>query len=321
MPALHNALVIGGGISGTAAAIGLARAGVAVDLVERSPSVTALGSGITLQGNALRAFGRLGVLAETIRCGQPFDVLRLYSTDPDARVLAEIPSAATGGADVPPTMGMYRPDLARILCDRATEVGVKTRFATTVARLDNSDTGVDVRLSDGSTGRYDLVIGADGIRSATRAMLGIEVDTRSVGLGIWRVFAPRPPGVDGAGLYYGGRCLYSGFTPTSATTLYAHLTEDACDRSSLTNEQRVAAVRELAAEYHGPWDHIRASIDASSAVHYTVAQTHLVDGPWHRGRVVLIGDAVHTCPPTIAQGAAMGLEDATVLAEILTDDR
>jgi 2-polyprenyl-6-methoxyphenol hydroxylase-like FAD-dependent oxidoreductase len=54
-----------------------------------------------------------------------------------------------------------------------------------------------------------------------------------------------------------------------------------------------------------------------SRINYTWFETHLLDAPWNRGRVVLIGDAVHTCPPTIAQGAALALEDATVLAELL----
>ena len=54
-------------------------------------------------------------------------------------------------------------------------------------------------------------------------------------------------------------------------------------------------------------------------MNYTRFETHLLDGPWHRGRVVLIGDAAHTCPPTLAQGAAQALEDASVLAEVLLE--
>ena len=57
------------------------------------------------------------------------------------------------------------------------------------------------------------------------------------------------------------------------------------------------------------------STDPRGQLH--LVQTHLIDGPWNRGRVVLIGDAAHSCPPTIAQGAAMSLEDAPVLAELL----
>jgi 2-polyprenyl-6-methoxyphenol hydroxylase-like FAD-dependent oxidoreductase len=76
-------------------------------------------------------------------------------------------------------------------------------------------------------------------------------------------------------------------------------------------------MRRLAEAYHGPWDDIRESLVEGAVVNYTWFTQHLIDGPWNRGRVVLIGDAAHSCPPTIAQGAAMGLEDALVLAELL----
>ncbi|MFW2242653.1 FAD-dependent monooxygenase [Rhodococcus opacus] len=63
------------------------------------------------------------------------------------------------------------------------------------------------------------------------------------------------------------------------------------------------------------------SVDKNTPTNYTWFTTHLVEGPWHRDQVVLIGDAIHNCPPTIAQGAAMALEDAAVLVEeLLADD-
>ena len=85
---------------------------------------------------------------------------------------------------------MLRPDMARILIDRATESGVKTRFGTTCTGLTQDGGGVDVTFAGGATGRYDLVVGADGIRSWTRRMLGIQLETRSTGMGIWRFYGP-----------------------------------------------------------------------------------------------------------------------------------
>ncbi len=76
-------------------------------------------------------------------------------------------------------------------------------------------------------------------------------------------------------------------------------------------------MRGLAENYHGPWDDIRESLDDPASINYTWFETHVLDAPWHRGRVVLIGDAAHCCPPTIAQGGAQGLEDAIVLAEMV----
>jgi 2-polyprenyl-6-methoxyphenol hydroxylase-like FAD-dependent oxidoreductase len=319
VPAVNNVLVVGAGLAGAGTAIHLAKAGVAVDLVEIKPEVAALGSGITLQGNALRELRSLGVWEQVQAAGYAFDVTGIRAPDPNGTVVAEIPDAKTGGPDLPAAMGMPRPALARILADRAAEVGVKVRFGTTFTELTQDDDGVDVTFSDGSTGRYDLVVGADGVRSWTRRALGINLETRSVGMGIWRAFGPRPASVTRTDLYYGGPSYIAGYCPTGEDSLYAYIVEDAQDRSALSPEEQLATMKQLSQAYHGPWDEIRETLTDPSRVNYTWFETHVLDVPWNRGRVVLIGDAVHTCPPTIAQGGAMALEDAVVLAELLTE--
>jgi 2-polyprenyl-6-methoxyphenol hydroxylase-like FAD-dependent oxidoreductase len=148
-------------------------------------------------------------------------------------------------------------------------------------------------------------------------MLGISLQPQPVGMGIWRAFGPRPANVTRTDLYYGGASLIAGYCPTARDTLYAYIVEAAADRSALTAEQRLATMRELAAPYHGPWDDIRDTLTDPARVNYTKFETHVLPPPWHRGRVVLIGDAAHCCPPTLAQGGAQALEDAAVLAELL----
>jgi 2-polyprenyl-6-methoxyphenol hydroxylase-like FAD-dependent oxidoreductase len=317
MPAVNNVLVVGGGAAGAAAAILLAEAGVAVDLVEVKPELSTVGSGITVQGNALRVLRQLGVWDEVRAAGYAFDSLGLRAPGPAGSLLVELPDVRSGGPDLPATMGMPRPELARILIDRATTVGVKVRFGTTTTDLAQDEDGVDATFADGSTGRYDLVVGADGIRSWTRRMLGIQLETRSIGMGIWRTFGPRPESVTRTDLYYGGPSYIAGYCPTGENSLYAYIVEKAQDRSTLTPDEQLATMKELSAAYHGPWDDIRETLDDPSRVNYTWFETHVLDAPWNRGRVVLIGDAAHSCPPTIAQGAAQALEDAAVLAELL----
>lgn len=319
MTAVNNALVVGGGAAGSAAAILLAEAGVQVDLVDVKPEPTATGSGITLQGNALRVLRRLGVWEDVQRNGYAFETLGLRAPDPAGTLIVEMPDVKTGGPDLPATLGMPRPVLARILIDRAVATGVKIRFRTTFTQLAQDARGVDVSFSDGSGGRYDIVIGADGIRSWTRRALDIHLETRAVGMGIWRAFGPRPASVTRTDLYYGGPCYIAGYCPTGEDSLYAYIVEDAQDRSTLTPVEQLAVMRELSQSYHGPWDDIREHLNDPSRVNYTWFETHLLEAPWNRGRVVLIGDAAHTCPPTLAQGAAQALEDAAVLAELLVD--
>lgn len=315
MPAVQTVLVVGGGAAGAATAILLAERGVAVELVEIKPVATALGSGITLQGNALRVLAQLGVWDEVEAAGYGYNELGLRT--PDGTVLAEIPDARTGGPDLPATLGMPRPELARILLGRASALGVKTRFGTSVTTLDQDADGVDVTFSDGGSGRYGLVVGADGVRSATRALIGVELAAKPVGMGIWRAFTPRPESVVRTDLTYGGPCYIAGYCPTGENSLYAYLVEDAQDRDALSPDERLDVMRGLAANYGGPWADIHPLLTDPSTINYTHFESHILDGPWHRGRVVLIGDAVHACPPTLAQGAAMALEDAVVLAELL----
>jgi len=319
MPAISNALVVGAGVAGPAIATHLAAAGVAVDLIEIQPTATALGSGITMQGNALRELRRLGVLGHVRQHGYSFDSVGLRAPDAAGTLVAELPDARTGGPDLPATVGIARPALARILIDRAAEAGAKVRLGVAHTDLRQDASGVSVAFSDGTAGRYDLVVAADGIRSPTRRMLGIMLEPRAIGMGIWRAFGPRPASVTRTDLIYGGPAYIAGFCPTGADTLYAYIVEDAQDRSSLTAEQRLATMLGLAAAYHGPWDEIRAGIDNPALVNYTWFESHLLPAPWHRGRVVLIGDAAHSCPPTLAQGGAQALEDAAVLGELLTE--
>lgn len=307
MTSVRTVLIVGGGTAGCTLATLLARAGVAVEIVERNPHFTALGSGITLQGAALRVLEQLGVLEELRQYGDEFSELLIRSTD--GNVLARNPT--------PTTMGAYRPKLSELLADAAVTSGTKVRLGTTVESFTQDADGVDVIFADGDVGRYDLLVGADGVRSGVRAAAGIPDVPKPVGMGIWRVHARRPETVECSELIYNGPCFIAGFTPTGPDTLYAYLVEPAQNRFSDTPEQKLAQMRELAAPYHGPWEEIRDDITDADRINYTLFEHLLITGPWNRGRVVVIGDAAHVCPPTLALGAAMAMEDGAVLADLL----
>ncbi|MFF9035374.1 FAD-dependent oxidoreductase [Streptomyces sp. NPDC014892] len=313
-------LVIGGGASGNAVTILLRRAGLAVDLVEAKPdwNVTT-GSGITLQGNALRVLRELGVWEQVSGSGHAFGTLGI--TTPDGTVLHVAEDIRTGGDDLPATLGMQRPQLQRILIDAVRASGATVRLGITAEALEQDAEGVSVRFGDGSEGRYDLVIGADGLGSATRAAIGITDKPEPTGMAIWRVAAPRPAGVDRTDLAYGGPAYIAGYTPTSENTLYAFVVEACRDRASIDPSSYADEMRRAAQGYGGFWPEIARHITDPRKVNYTWFDHLLVEGSWHRGRVVLIGDAAHCCPPTLAQGAAMSLEDALVLTELLTSGR
>ncbi|MFD7768980.1 FAD-dependent oxidoreductase [Streptomyces sp. NPDC059787] len=313
----RTVLVIGGGAAGNAVTILLRRSGLTVDLVEAKDDWNATaGSGITLQGNALRVLRELGVWKQAEASGFGFGSVGI--TAPDGTVLHVQDDLRTGGDDLPATVGMQRPQLQRILIDAVRDSGARVRLGTRAESLDQDADGVTVRFTDGTEGRYDLVIAADGLGSATRAAIGVPDRPEPTGMAIWRIAAPRPAGVTRTDLAYGGPAYIAGYCPTSDTTIYAYVVEANRDRATVPAESYADEMRRLASAYGGSWPEITEHITDPAQVNYTWFDRMLVEGSWHRGRVVLIGDAAHCCPPTLAQGAALSLEDAWVLAQMLT---
>jgi 2-polyprenyl-6-methoxyphenol hydroxylase-like FAD-dependent oxidoreductase len=308
MPALtaspiEHVLVVGGGTVGNTLTVLLRQRGIAVDLVELTDDWSALGSGITLQGNGLRVLRELG----------RWDEMQANMVTSDGQF------GNPFGDDIPAGAGMFRPVLQRILSAAVSDSGADVRLGTTVVSLDDDGRQVTATFTDGTRRSYDLVVGADGIGSKVRSMIGIDIEPVATGMAIWRVHAKRPASVEHRGLEHGGACYIAGYNPTSPTTLYAFLVEDARDRSELPKEIWVDEMRRLAEPYGDPWPEIREDITDPDRIDYRYFDWLLIDDPWNRGRIIVIGDAAHACPPTIAQGAAQGLEDAWVLVELLAD--
>ncbi|MGW7421631.1 FAD-dependent monooxygenase [Streptomyces sp. NPDC054813] len=315
---VHKVLVVGGGITGSMLCLALAQRGVEVELVEISPRWFGVGHGITIQGNALKALRAVGVLDRVLTRAVPFDLMRLRRAD--GGLITELETPHTGGADLPSTAGALRSDLQNALCDAVYAHGVSVRLGLSVERLDHSPGLIDVTFTDGSAGRYDLVVGADGINSAMRALIGITAKPRPVGMSIFRVVAQRPAEMDCAEVYYGGPRYKAGYSPISGDQCYAYLLDENLDASLIGPRASLDLLRERGAGYGGTWGKIIASLPDDTAVDYRWIEAVLVDEDWHRGRAMVIGDAAHACPPLIAQGAAMCMEDAVLLAELVTGD-
>ncbi|MER5184062.1 FAD-dependent monooxygenase [Streptomyces sp. NPDC002896] len=315
---VYKVLVVGGGITGSVLSLALAQRGADVDLVEISPQWFGVGHGITVQGNALKALRSVGVLERVLARAVPFDIMRLRRAD--GGLITELSTPHTGGPDLPSTAGALRSDLQNALCDAVYAQGVQVRLGLTVERLDQSPDHVDVTFTDSSVGRYDLVVGADGINSAMRRLVGITERPRPVGMSIFRVVAERPAEMDCAEVYYGGPRFKAGYSPISPDQCYAYLLDENLDASLIGPRAPLSLMRERGAGYGGTWGKIIASLPDDTAVDYRWIEAVLADEPWHRGRTMVIGDAAHACPPLIAQGAAMCMEDAVLLAELVTGD-
>lgn len=315
---VQKVLVVGGGITGSVLCLALAQRGAEVELAEIAPQWFGVGHGITLQGNALKALRSVGVLDRVLARAVPFDLMRLRRAD--GGLLTELNTPHTGGPELPSTAGALRSDLQGALCDAVHAHGVRVRLGLSVNRLDQTPDHVDAAFTDGTTGRYDLVVGADGINSAMRELIGINAKPRPVGMSIFRVVAERPAEMDCAEVYYGGPRFKAGYSPISPDQCYAYLLDENLDTTLIGPRAPLALLRERGAGYGGTWGKILASLPDDTAVDYRWIEAILVDEPWHRGRTMVIGDAAHACPPLIAQGAAMCMEDAVLLAELVTGD-
>jgi 2-polyprenyl-6-methoxyphenol hydroxylase-like FAD-dependent oxidoreductase len=313
---LNNVLVVGGGITGSVAAIALAQKGVRVSLVEIAPRWYGVGHGITVQGNALKVFREIGALDRIVEKAHPFDSLEMRRADGSLIVRLDTPK--TGGPELPSTMGALRSDIQTVLVDMIKELGIEVRLGTRLESFTNLGDSVEVVLSGGITETYDLVIAADGIRSSTRALLGITETPAPSGLGIWRVVTGRTPEMSVASIYYEGPQYKAGFTPISDDLCYAYvLTDPVRVENGLTDAQEM---KRLLEGYHGFFDAIRENIAEGDVLSFQPIEWLFAESPWHQGRVIAIGDAVHACPPLIAQGAAQCAEDAALLADFVTRD-
>ena len=317
MAAVNTALVIGGGFSGMAAAMGMAKAGLDVELVEVDPAWCPLGAGITVNGPTLRALATLGLYEEFKRHGAVTNGVDILAAD--GTKLAELPTPPPVGAEVAGGGGIMRPVLARLMADATRAAGVRVRLGVTFTALSQDDRGVTVAFTDATRGTYDLVVGADGVHSKLRALLFPEVPPLEyIGQGVWRAVLPRPAAIERPRMWM-GRQVKLGVNPVSESRMYLFITEDRPSKEHIDPATWPAVVAGLMAPFT---DSLVQSLIPhvalpEAAIDYRPLANLLVPAPWNRGRVVMIGDTMAATTPHLASGAGIGIESGIVLAEEL----
>lgn len=308
-------LVVGGGPAGLTLAVALRRRGLEVELVEVSRDWEVLGTGLSLGGAPLRALNTVGLAERCVTAG--FGSTTLAIGNAAGEILQVLERPRLNGPQYPASLGIMRPTLHRLLADEAARSGAALRLGVTVRSLTQRANAVRASLSDGSSGEYDLVVGADGLHSAIRTMVfGDREQPRFTGQAVWRATLRRPDEVTGPAMYYGPRNK-AGLTPVSRDEMYLFLVENVREVRRLRRESLASLLREQLIEYEGLIGELREYIVDNGRVDYRPLHTLLLSPPWYRGRVLLIGDAAHSTTPHLAAGAGLAIEDAIVLAELL----
>lgn len=301
-------LVAGAGIAGLAVARALHQRGIAALVLERLDGPPDAGLAINLPGNAIQALTALGLADGLTGLGLP--VHRREYRNARGRLLFSVNEDEFWGEAAMPRC-VRRSDLLDLL-GRSLPAST-VRQDCTVSSVRPTSQGVEVGLAEAATESGSLLVGADGVHSTVRrSMLGETVlGTALLSAASWRFMAPNP-GVDCWTVWSGaqGTCL---LIPVDAQEVYGY--------ASATRGGPVDAnpewLRSTFADFPDPVPHVLATaLDRKQSLYHSPVNEVRI-GRWSQGRVVLIGDAAHATAPVWAQGAALAVEDALVLAEQL----
>lgn len=311
-------VVIGAGVGGIAVALGLQQRGLDVSVYEQASAVTAVGAGVIIAPNSHRLLtDEWGIDAVPGGVQPPTLHLRRWQ---DGTTISEQQLGAVAvqrfGA---PYVAMHRADLIDALAAGLEPGTVSLRKRLT--GLVQDDKGVTVSFEDGRVERADLVIAADGTRSASAAALGESTVARPSGFAAYRGFAPKQliAEIGESHNTWLGPNQHFVHYPISGGELLNFVASVPTTRQETEAWSSPGEVSDVRRAFTG-WDpRVRRILDATEEVTLWGLYDRPVRDRLDLGRVVLLGDAAHPVLPFFAQGASLALEDAAVLSALVVD--
>jgi len=312
----YDVLIQGAGIGGLTLAIALQQRGYRVLLIERASGLSEVGAGIWMAANPMQVFARLGFAEKVVEAGWPVRLLHLQdskSGDIQVTDMAEI--AKQFGFE---TIALHRGVLQRVLYEQLQPDSA--RFGCEITSLQQQNDQVTVELSDGTSCSAAIVVGADGINSQVRRIVGLGGERRYSGSSSYRAIARRarilPLEAEHDAYEIWAKGCRVGFSKINADDFYWYMTFDApAGETSSASEMRVHA--ESIFRAHFPqWIELLQATSTEDILRTDIGDLKPL-AQWASGSVGLIGDAAHATTPNLGQGGAMAVEDALTLAESL----
>lgn len=322
MKGISKIAIIGGGIGGMCTAIQLKKQNFNVDLIEINSTLTPVGAGITLSAATLRAFKEIGIIDQVLQEGGMLNLVELYTSD--GELIGQSPLQSAIGADeLPGGVGIIRTKLAEILKNKLEALGVNIILNNTINEISQTSEQVSIVLKDGEQRVYDLLIGADGVRSRVRNLIFPEFKgSQFTHQGSWRVVVPRL--LENCAIFL-GKELKAGMNPISATQSYLYILDHIEKDEIIDPQQWSKLLSNLLSEFKGVISDIKDQIDQGKItlehIVYRPLSVHLMEGSWHKNRVVLLGDSIHATTPHLASGAGIAIEGAIILSQELAKDQ
>jgi FAD-dependent urate hydroxylase len=300
-------LVVGAGLAGLAAARALGRAGLEAEVVDRVGRWQVAGTGIYLPANGVRALRGLGLEGSAADRGARIGRQRVL--DRRGRVLVDV-DLDRFWRRVGPCLALHRADLHAVLRE-----GMAVRMGTGVRALERVDGPVEVNFDDGRQGRYDLVVGADGLRSTVRRLAVDDRPPTPVGQHSWRFVSACPPGTTAWSVVLAARSSFLTI-PIGQGRVYCYADVLVGPDGPGPAGDPGRLLRERFGGFPDPVPALADRLPEAAAIHVAPIEQVAAER-WGRGAVVLVGDAAHGMSPNMAQGAALAFEDALVLAGAL----